>query len=52
MLANIFTEYWLIKHEGEGKFGPFSSTKEAYDYVVKEKLFDYELKIVMSYIPF
>jgi hypothetical protein len=52
MLENIHTEYWLIQHNGEGKFGPFNSAKEAYECVRLEELSDYELKIVLSYVPF
>jgi hypothetical protein len=52
LTENIWAEYWLVQCNGEGKFGPFTELETAYECIVEEKLGDYELKTVLSYIPF
>lgn len=51
MLKNIWVEYHL-RQVGEGKFGPFSTEEEAFACVVEEELGDYEIRKVVSHIPF
>lgn len=52
LVDEIWTELYLVQRSGEGEFGPFMNLKEVYECVVREKLHDYELKTVLSYIPF
>ena len=52
MLKNIWVEYVLRQLDGEGKFGPFHTEAEAYECVVEQGLCDYEIKKIVSYVPF
>ena len=52
MLKNLWIEYFLRQVDGEGKFGPFGTEAQAFECVVIEKLSEYQLIKVLSYIPF
>lgn len=52
LINNIHIEYWLEQRDGDGKFGPFYNVEEATACVIKEELSGYELKQVLSHIPF
>jgi hypothetical protein len=52
MLKNLYVEYWLIQVNDEVRLGPFSSEDQAQRVVVEDQLNGFELRKVLSYIPF
>jgi hypothetical protein len=51
MLKNLWLEYWLVSPDGE-RVGPFGTETAACELVVSEKLSNYVLHKIYSYIPF
>jgi hypothetical protein len=50
-MPSLWVEYWLVSPDGE-RVGPFGSERDACEHVVSEKVSDYALQKIVSYLPF